>query len=175
MTVRTSDVQADPLFVVRAALLDHARREAAATVADADAAAATVVATARAEADALLAEARSRGEAEGAVVLAAERARAAREARGLVLAERRAAYDALRQRALDAVSALRDDPCYPALLEALRERVSRELGPDATLREHERGGIVGESGRRRVVYALDDLADGILERLGDDLDELWAP
>ena len=175
MTIRASDLHVDPLAVVRGALLDNARRDAAATVADADAAAASVVAQARAEASALLVEARSRGEADGAVVLAAERSRSAREARGLVLAERRAAYDSLRQRARDLVSALREDPSYPDLLEALRQRVSQELGPDATMREHERGGIVGESAGRRVVYTLDDLADGIVDQLGDDLDELWAP
>jgi vacuolar-type H+-ATPase subunit E/Vma4 len=174
VTVRISDLHSDPLAVVREALLDNARRDAAATLADADAAASAVVAQARAEADALLAEARSRGEDDGAAVLAAEWARSAREARGLVLAERRAAYDALRQRARDLVSALREDPSYPALLEVLRQRVSRELGPDATLREHERGGIVGESAGRRVVFTLDDLADGIVDQLGDDLDELWA-
>lgn len=174
MTVRTADVQVDPLSVLRAALLDHAHSDAAATLADADAVAASTLATARAEAEALLAEARARGAADGAVVLAAERARAARGARALVLAARRAAYDELRQQARDAVSGLRHDPSYPALLDALRERAFRDLGPDATLREHARGGIVGESGGRRAVYVLDDLADGIVERLGDDLDGLWA-
>lgn len=174
MTVPALDVQADRLSAVRAALLEHARRDASATLADADAMAAAVVARATSEAAAIVAEARSRGEADGADVLAADRARVAREARGVVLAERRAAYDALRQRARDVVSGLREDSSYPALLEALRQRVVRELGADATLREHERGGIVGESPGRRVVYTLDDLADGIVDQLGDDLDELWA-
>jgi len=175
MTAGVTAVPADPLAPARTALLDEARKDAGDLLADADAAAAATVAAAREEADAILAEARARGVADGAILLAAERARTARDARAVVLAERRAAYDRLRLQARDAVSDLRLEPSYSHLLEALRARARRDLGSGASVREQKRGGIVAESGGRRVEYTLDALADTIIERLGDDLGELWAP
>ena len=170
-----AQTRTDPLAPLREALLSRARADAAATLAEADADVAATLGGARQEADALLAEARATGRADAAVVLAGERARAARTARGVVLATQSAAYEGMRQRARDAVSGLRGDPSYAGLLEALRERVRRDLGPEATLDEHARGGIVGEAGGRRVEYTLDDLADDIVDRLGVELDGVWSP
>jgi len=56
-----------------------------------------------------------------------------------------------------------------------RYRVTRELGSEATVIEHPRGGVVGEAAGRRIEYSLDDLADDIMDRMGTDLDELWSP
>jgi vacuolar-type H+-ATPase subunit E/Vma4 len=160
---------------LREALLSRARADAAATLAAADTSSAEAMTEAQHEADAILAEARATGRADAAVVLAGERARAARTARGVILAAQREAYEAMRRRARDAVSGLRDDPSYPALLEALRRRARLELGPEAVLREHPRGGVVGEGAGRRVEYTLDDLADEVVDRLGPELDGVWAP
>lgn len=165
----------DPLAPVRAALLERARADADAVLSDADAAAVAVRTQAQEEAEAVLSAARALGCADAAAVLAGERARAARTSRGIVLAAQRAAYDQLRRRARDAVSDLRNDPGYPAVLAALRDRVVRDLGPDAVVTEDERGGVVGECAGRTVRYTLDDLADAVVERLGSDLGGLWSP
>jgi vacuolar-type H+-ATPase subunit E/Vma4 len=165
----------DPLAPLREALLAQARADAEAMRADAEAAASATMAAAQREADAILAEARATGQADAAVVLAGERARSARTARGVVLAAQRAAYDAMRGQARDAVSGLRDDPVYPALLAALRDRVRHDLGPDVRIAEHPRGGVVGEAAGRRARYTLDDLADGVVDRWGPKLEGLWSP
>ena len=170
-----AEIRTDPLAPLREALLSRARADAAATLAAADASAAETMAEAQQQVDAMLAEARDTGRADAAVVLAGERARAARTARGIVLAAQREAYEAMRHRARDAVSGLRGDPLYPALLEALRRRARVDLGPEAVLCEHPRGGVIGEGAGRRVEYTLDDLADGIVDRLGAELDGVWAP
>ena len=175
MTHTSIETRVDPLSSVSEALLAHAHRDAAAVLSDADASVAATLDAARAEAAALRADARERGELDGAAILAGERAKAARQARSLVLAQRHAAYESLRRRARDAVSELRHDPSYPALQDALRERATRELGPDARLWEHERGGTVGEVEGRRVPYALDDLADVAVDQLGADVEDLWSP
>jgi vacuolar-type H+-ATPase subunit E/Vma4 len=170
-----AEIGTDPLSPLREALLSRARADAAATLAAADRSAAETMADAQQQVAAMLAAARETGRADAAVVLAGERARAARTARGIVLAAQRDAYEAMRVRARDAVSGLRGDPLYPALLEALRQRARVDLGPEAVLREHPRGGVIGEGAGRRVEYSLDDLADEIVDRLGAELDGVWAP
>ena len=47
--------------------------------------------------------------------------------------------------------------------------------PRRSFSEHPRGGVVGEGAGRRVEYTLDDLADEIVDRLGPELDGVWAP
>ncbi len=174
MTDTSIETRVDSLSSVRDALLAQAHRDAAAVLSDADAAVAATMDAARAEAAALRAQARERGELDAAAILAGERAKTARRVRQIVLAQRQIAYESLRRRARDAVSELRHDPSYPALLDALRERVTRELGPEAHLWEHERGGIVGEAEGRSVQYTLDDLADLVVDELGPELEELWS-
>jgi hypothetical protein len=175
VTHTSIETRVDPLSSVREALLAHAHRDAAAVLSDADAAVAASLDAARVEAAALRAEARKRGELDAAALLAGERARTARRVRQIVLAQRHAAYESLRRRARDAVSELRHDPGYRGLLDALRERATSELGPEAHLWEHERGGIVGQVQGRSVTYTLDDLADVAVDELGSDVEELWSP
>ncbi len=52
------------------------------------------------------------------------------------------------------------------LVDALRDRARRELGPGATTAELPGGGIEARAGGRRVEYSLDGLADDLLERVG---------
>jgi vacuolar-type H+-ATPase subunit E/Vma4 len=163
-----------PLDPLVAALVDRAGRDAAEVLATAGAEAQEVLRGARAEADALLAEARSQGAADAAVLLAAERSRAERTARGIVLAAQQAAHESARQAARVAVSQLRHDPAYPALVDALRARAHRELGPDVQVSEPAGGGLVAEAGGRRLEFVLADLADDLLESLDRDRAELWA-
>lgn len=175
MTRQTTASSQDPLEVLASTLLARARSDAESARAAADADAELALARARAEADAMLADARARGAADGAAVVATERARAEREARGVLLHAQREAHDELRRAARAAVSALRDDPFYPALLKTLRDRVAQELGPEVAITEMAAGGVLAEAGCRRIAYSLDDLADDVMDRLGSELDELWSP
>ncbi len=74
------------------------------------------------------------------------------------------------------MSGLRSDPLYPALLAGPAAARPRRPGASRpSFGEHPRGGVVGEAAGRRVEYTLDDLADGIVDRLGAELDGVWAP
>ena len=167
--------QTDALAPLVTALIERAKREAADMLAEADSDAADVLAGARAKADALLAEARVKGESDAADVLATERARAEREARAVLLAAQEEAHEHVRRAARDAVSALRDDPVHPQLLAALRQRATEELGQGTTITELPRGGLQASLGDKHLEFALDGLADDLLDRIGGDLAELWAP
>lgn len=162
---RQTVVPTDALAPLTTALLDRARGAADEVLARADEDALAALGRARAQADALLAEARAKGAAEGAAVLDAQRAGAQRRARGVLLAAQRAAHDDLRAAARGAVRAVRDDPDYPAMIEALRARAMRDLGPGTSITELDAGGIVAESGQRRAEYSLDALADDLVDQV----------
>lgn len=175
MTTHPSTEPADPLAALESALLDRARRDAHAAVAAADVEADRVLRRARAEADAMLADARAKGTADGAAVLANDLSRAEREARSVLLVAQRAAHDRARQAARDAVAELRNDPVYPILVDALRARARHDLGPTTVVAELPRGGVVAEVDGRRIEHSLAELADDLMDRLGDEVDGLWAP
>jgi len=164
----------DPLAPLVSAMLARARRDAESVLAQARADADRATASAQEEADALLAEARAKGAADGEAVVAGERARAERAARGLVLDAKRQAYEQVRAASRDAVSALRQDPRYADMLETLRIRARRALGPDAQVTEDPWGGIVATSGDRRVDFSFDALADDLVDRLGPEIEGTWS-
>lgn len=164
----------DPLSPLVDALRNGARQQAAALLAEADADAHRTLEAARAEADHLLAQARAEGTAEAAQALAAERTNAERRARAVVLAAQREAFEHARRAARSAVGQLRAEPDYAALLTALYQRAKRRLGPEATITELPGGGIEATRGERRLVFALEDLADDLFEDLGQDQLELWS-
>jgi vacuolar-type H+-ATPase subunit E/Vma4 len=163
------------LVPVRDSLLARARADADAVLAQADADAEAVLSAARARAAALVAEARAAGERDAAVLAARDRARAQRKARAAVLHAQTGVYQELRRRSLAAVRALRDDPVYPCLLEALRDRARDRLGADAVVREHPDGGVVAEVPGRRLDATLDALTDDALDGLGGEVRRLWEP
>lgn len=165
---------ADPLEPVRAYLLEVARRDAAATIARAEAAAAAVLDRAGAEAKAIRAEARGRGRADGAALAATARARARRRGRELVLRAQRDCYQELRDRSRQAVLGLRAEPGYPRLLARLGDLAGTTAGPDATVTEHPSGGAVAESAHLRVDCSLPALADRALDGLGPEVVSLWT-
>lgn len=165
----------DPLAPLTTALHDRATRAAAELLAEADAEADAGIDAARAEARRLLADARARGAADAAEVLTAEQTRAERDARAVVLAAQTRAYEHARQAARAAVGQLRDDPTYSDLLATLRRRATQRLGGEARIKQLPDGGIEATCGNRRLVYALEALADDLLDGMGPDLQELWAP
>jgi vacuolar-type H+-ATPase subunit E/Vma4 len=173
MTAGTRETSG-PLAPLVSALLARARRDAEATVALAQAEADAAIASAQRQADALRTQARSKGHTDGEAVVASERSGAERRARGIVLAAQRQAHDQARRAARDAVSALRADPGYADVVESLRARAHRELGPEAQATELPRGGIVASAGSRRIDYSFDALADDILDRLGPEVEGIWS-
>lgn len=175
MTTHRESELADPLTVLESVLLDRARRDADAALAAADMEADAVRRKAHAEADAMLDDARAKGAADGAAVLSRARSRAELEARSVLLASQQAAYDRVRLAARDAVAELRHHPVYPALLDALRVRARRDLGPTAVATELPGGGLVAEVDGRRIEYSLAELADDVMDRMADEVDRLWTP
>ena len=165
MTTSTTLARTEALAPLVSALLERARRDSREALARADDDALAIVAAARAEADALLADARAKGVADGVAVSAAERMRAEQDGRRMVLEALSAAREDLRGAAREAVSGLRHDPRYPEMIQALRTRAERELGPETTVTELEAGGIVAAAGPRRVAYSLDALADDLMDRM----------
>jgi vacuolar-type H+-ATPase subunit E/Vma4 len=163
------------LAPVREALLAAARADAAALLAAADADAAAAAETARGQAAALLAAARAESAADVETALAGERAAARRRARATVLAARREVFGEVRDASHAAVRALRDEPDYPRLLDALTATVRAELDPAASIAEHESGGLVAVAGARRLDYSLDGFADRAVDALGAELDRRWQP
>ncbi len=164
---------ADPLAPVRAALLAAAQQDAERVLSAARSKSDAVLARAAQERERLLADARARGEADAGRLLDAERARTRRQARTMVLRAQGQAYEDLRRRAVGAVSALRDDPAYPALLDRLRRQARALVGPDAQVLEPSEGGVVAEAAGRLVVLTLPALAEQVLDRGLPDLEGLW--
>ena len=156
-----------------------------ALLADADIAAERVRAAAHA------AVVRDVAEAEGEVTAAVNRARQRserasrarseqalgqrrREAHRHVLAEQEAIRGQFEQATESAFDALRDDPRYPALLDALERRARDQLGEQATLARDpvDMGGVVGTAGSRRVDYSLRALARRAAAALDEEVAEL---
>lgn len=175
MTLTDTATSTDPLAPVRSALIARAKGDAAVLLAAADADAAAALAEAQRQVDESRAQARMQGAADAAAVLARQRSSARRRAREVVLAARREAYEELRRRTRAAVAELREASSYPALLDALRTRLSTSLGQDVSVTEHPAGGLVGVGEHRRVEYGLARLADAAVRRLGPEVEELWQP
>ena len=172
-TVRTTSAgppTAATLEPLRQALLRRADAAADALRAAAEREAGGAIEAARQQAAAVLARARADGEADAAQRQAEDRSRARREARRVVLAAQRAVYEELRARARAAVRELLTDPDAQRRLVAL---VRARLEPDARVRPHRSGGVVGElPDGRRVDASVDALVEQALAGL--DLAALWA-
>ncbi len=164
----------DALTPVRDALTATARADAARRLAAAHQEAATILARARADARQTLDDARARGEHDAASLAAATQAQARRHARTLVLRARRRVHAELRRRVRQAVTALREDASYPALLDELTARARATLGADAEILEVPSGGVVATVPGRRFVCTLADLTADALAEEELALAEQWA-
>lgn len=164
------------LDAARDALLDDARRRAAALLAEADVEAGERIERARRQGDELRARARALGDAEGRVAAARVAALERTSARIEVLGAQRAASDELRRCARAAALGLRDAPDYAELLDRLTAAARRDLGDDAEIERDppDAGGVRGRAGTRQVDYTLVALADRCVDALGSRLSLLWA-
>ncbi|HEX6326396.1 MAG TPA: hypothetical protein VFZ72_07480 [Jiangellaceae bacterium] len=143
--------------------LDQARRQADRIRSDA-----------RARAAGILADSRAEGEEQARAAVAARVVRRRREARDVVLSVRRDLYDELRRASRDAARALRDSSDYPEILRRLTERAVAAMGPEAAVQESPDGGVVAVAGSRRLDLSLPVLAEREMDRLGSEVERLWA-
>ena len=164
----------DPLAPVHEALIGRAREHGDQLRRRAEQDAAAELAEARRKTEAIVTDAREEGRAQGRMVAQAEHARARREAREIVLAARRAAYEDLRGRIRAAVWDLRDDACYPRLIERLTEMV-RQSVPEGAVVELPGGGVEAVGPGVRVDLSAEALADLAVDRLGAEVTDLWNP
>ena len=159
------------LAPVRAALIADAERRAAQVRAEAARVAQDLADRARTEAEALLEQAAREGAAAGGVAAALSNARARREAHGVVLTASQRLRDATVAATVAQARALRDDPCYPALLDAWTATCRAALGHEVQVREAPDGGVVGVQGSRRLDLRLGTLAaraaEDVLAEEGD--------
>lgn len=162
------------LAPVRTALRAQAEAGAHATLDRARHEADLIRAEAGARAEGILADSRAEGEEQARAAVAARVVRRRREARDVVLATQRELYDKLRRASRDAARALRNDPDYPEILRRLTERAITAMGPGASVRESPDGGVLAEAGSRRLDLSLPALADRQVDRLGAEVERLWA-
>ncbi len=153
------------LAPLRAALLADAQARAAEITRAAAAQARAILDDAEREASAIRAAAVAAGEAAARAEAAERSARARRQAAERVLAARTEGWLAVREAVRDAARALRDDPRHPAILASLRAVAAAEL-PGATITESPDGGLVAQSGTRRLDLTLPTLALDLLESPG---------
>lgn len=151
------------LSPVHAALLQRAHVDAETELARADSDVEDMNTAATAQATQLLDQARAEAASDVMILEAAERSRALREARSIQLRARRVTYDALVSAATSAVrDELADDP---GVVSALTERARTELGADAILSRLTDGGLIAETGGRRLTLPL----QALVERVAADL------
>jgi vacuolar-type H+-ATPase subunit E/Vma4 len=143
--------------------LDQARRQAG-----------RIRSEARARAAGILADSRAEGEEQARAAVAARVVRRRREARDVVLSVQRDLYDELRRASRDAARALRDSSDYPEILRRLTKRAVAAMGPEAAMQESPDGGIVAVAGSRRLDLSLPVLAEREVDRLGSEVERLWA-
>jgi vacuolar-type H+-ATPase subunit E/Vma4 len=162
------------LAPVRSKLQAQAEAEAHTTLDQARDQAGRIRAEARARAAGILADSRAEGEEQARAAVAARVVRRRREARDVVLSVQRDLYDELRRASRDAAQALRDSPDYPEILRRLTEGAVAAMGQAAAVQESPDGGIVAEAGSRRLDLSLPVLAEREVDRLGAEVERLWA-
>jgi vacuolar-type H+-ATPase subunit E/Vma4 len=178
--VSESPTSADPSVIarlqpVRRALLDDAESAATSIIDEARAVADRLVADAEREAAREIDTARHRGERSAQAQVERDLASALATARSGVLdAQRRIRDEAIRA-VHGAVTDMRADPRYPALLDHLEAEACEQLGQGAIIeRDPDAGGVVAVADQRRVDYTLPALADRALAAHADEVAQLWS-
>ncbi|WP_062316673.1 hypothetical protein [Demequina maris] len=154
----------------------RARAEAAAREADAEAEsrARRLLDDAHGEAEAIVRRAVEAGTAAARSDAALRSARARRTAHERELRGREDLRRRLEARVLERASALRNDPGYPGLRDALADRARAVLGPEAVVEAAPEGGIVATAGTRMLDLRLPVLARATLDSMSDEVAALWT-
>lgn len=174
MTALRTERVATALAPVRAQILRRARSDAEQVLADARNDAARICEQADDEARHLTDAARQAGEAAAASLLDAQSAAIERTLRRELLVAQDEAYNQWRRRAAEAVLRLRNDPEYPRWRDVLSGTARELLGSDARVTEAAEGGVIAESGRRRVDLSLSAVAERALDRMARHVAGLWS-
>jgi vacuolar-type H+-ATPase subunit E/Vma4 len=153
------------LAPVRDALLQAARADVAGLLGEAADQAREVTATARRRAEATHAAARAAGVADASRSVTAARTSHQRQARASSLRVRRDAYEQLHQRVRAAAGALATGPDYDSLRATLVTAAQRLLGPDVVITEATGGGVIAQSGNRRLDLSLAGFAERAANRI----------
>lgn len=162
------------LAPIRAALREASRVSAAAIVDGAEAQASAILDDAKRQAELIRQAAVESGEQAARSEATLRSAGVRRRAHETVLRQQSALRLELQEQTRRAAVALRDDPRYPALLEALSRRCRELLGPETTVEESADGGIQGHAGSRMVDLSLPVIAAETLESMGSEVSALWA-
>lgn len=162
------------LAPVRSALADDAGIEARRITLAAGEEAGRILDRARRRAADTVRQAREEGAEAGRAEAALRSARARREAGAVVLAEQERLRSALREELLAQAAALRSDPRYPPLLQALRRRAEALLGPEAEISEASEGGLHARAGTRTLDLSLPALVRQELAADPVEVSRLWA-
>lgn len=164
----------DALAPLRAYLATTAQHDAAAARHAVQMHANTLLKAAESERDRILAEATDEGTHTAQAVITLRSARVRRQANEVVLSQREEIRQKLRSSVEKAATALRDDPRYPELLTRLIARGRALLGPDAAIVEVPEGGVLVETGSRRLDLSLPALATGTLDGMEAEVSSLWT-
>jgi len=173
---RDASAIAATVVPVAEALTEDARRSAEAVLAAAERDARAELARANDVAQRMLAEARADGTRAASEQADLDLAVAARQARAAVLAARRAAYDALRRRALELLEQRATSPSGRRLGDLLEHLARARVGPSARVHRAGPGSldVTATSGNRRAVIGPAQLVDDALRTMADEVATLWS-
>jgi vacuolar-type H+-ATPase subunit E/Vma4 len=157
------------------ALSAAAQRDAEASIAEAHERVEAIGKETDAKVRGIASSAAAEGDAAAARESAHRLVAAKRRGRRHVLEAQRAAYDALVEASLDALSRVREQPEYAALQERLALAATAVLGKDARLQRDpdDLGGLVAKSDGRSVNLTLPALVGRCVTGMGRDVSRLW--
>lgn len=162
----------DVMEPARGALLQAARADAEARIADARQEADRALGAAAAEAADITERARRQGAADGAADFAEQVGDARREAAAARLAALGAIHAELVRRVTERVGELY--AADPSAGDQLAARARALLGPDARTSPHPAGGVLATAPGRRVDLGVPALAARVLESCGARVEALWT-
>jgi hypothetical protein len=164
----------DALAPLRAFIATTAQNTAATTQQKAQTQVDALREDAEGERDRILAEAIDDGKHTAQAVATLRSARVRRQAAEVVLSQREAIRQSLLTRVEQAATALHGERRYPELHSRLVARGRALLGQDAAITEIPEGGILVETGSRRLDLSLPTLAMSTLEKMGTEVSSLWT-
>ena len=174
MTSDLSHDALDALTPVRAYLATTAQNDASAATHATQTQAEEILKDAESERERAIAEAVDEGQRTANAAAALTSARVRRQANEVVLAQRESIRQGLRTAVEQAATALRDEPQYPTLRAELVAHGRAVLGEDATITDVPQGGILVETGSRRLDLSLPTLATLTLDAMEAEVSSLWT-
>jgi vacuolar-type H+-ATPase subunit E/Vma4 len=174
MTALKDDRVIPALEPVRAELLQRATADAQRMISDAQSEASRIIEEASCVAQQVTEKARLAGEAAGKQIAAGQAASLRQALRRELLTAQDEAYRQWRHSSLEAALRLRDDPKFTHWQDALHRAAYAVLGEEAKVVDDLHGGIIAESGRRRLDLSLSAIAERVLDQIAPEVNGLWT-